>query len=736
MEIEPQHLKQLSRDINSTLGTHLGEFRKAATDGNKNVGSIAKDISKMFASQKRDMGNFHETLEETNQTSQRTATKIDNTNSILQESVALQNNILAELKGMNNSFKMLNNNIQNMNPNSIFDTIFNNSPLGKVLTGLETALGIGVLGMGANMAYNNVKDAEKKNAETIASLGGNSNQVGNTNFTAEENSAKQSAEKYLGRQIGNNEWKELVNATHAEAGQKNQTEVAMVMATMLNRARDKNKSVSDILREKSQFQSVTGTSANGNAPSSNFTQGPGEKRAEQIYGAATNILNQVSKQQKNFTAASSAAYGAGTNIGYRDKMISSGGSVVGASVFNTAAPTMSTQQTVASDNNQSSQQDATPQQGSMSGGGHGIISGAMGKGEEKEQKDNGSGLTSLKTNSGKSYQVASQYADRFKGFVDELESSGYKINSIGGYADRNIAGTNTKSWHSKGMAIDINPDANPVTYRGQPGAGKTNLPQNVGEMAAKYGLGWGGNWKNKLDTMHFSFGPNEGGDGDGSTNIGNKEKDKLQTGGSPKSGGSDATPESKAPATPSMSGTVSQDQPPAPQAPEAEQHGNADQQKSFVQGLAGMGGMGGGMGMPSGMMGMMGGMGGMGGGMGGMLGMLGPLLGGLGGMGGGMGGMAKLMSGGDQQASMNTAQLNASEVEKQLEESRTKEALVNHFRNQDKQSDERSVVQGNSAQLTVNDYNGPEDIGWPDWAKMLGGNHYEELKKIKLNMWG
>jgi len=31
----------------------------------------------------------------------------------------------------------------------------------------------------------------------------------------------------------------------------------------------------------------------------------------------------------------------------------------------------------------------------------------------------------------------------------------------------------------------------------------------------------------------------------------------------------------------------------------------------------------------------------------------------------------------------------------------------------------------------------PEDIGWPDWAGMIGGMHWEEMKNYKKNMaWG
>lgn len=118
------------------------------------------------------------------------------------------------------------------------------------------------------------------------------------------------------------------------------------------------------------------------------------------------------------------------------------------------------------------------------------------------------GMVKLVTPGGREYTVAEQYAANFKGFVDELENSGYKINSIGGYANRNIAGTGTKSYHSLGVAIDINPSTNPHLFDGRL---VTDMPSNVGAMAAKYGLGWGGNWRSSKDAMHFSMAAGEGG---------------------------------------------------------------------------------------------------------------------------------------------------------------------------------------------------------------------------------
>jgi hypothetical protein len=158
-----------------------------------------------------------------------------------------------------------------------------------------------------------------------------------TNFKAENSEAKKAVENYLGRLITDLEWSQLVSATYAEAS-GNQTERAWVMAVILNRTRNSGKSITDTLTAKNQFQSVTGTSADGNRPSPNYVNGPGAQDAIAIYGAAVNILSQVPKNYIFFTSNNEAAYGAGTNIGFLFKLRNNPTSkIIGQTVFSTTA---------------------------------------------------------------------------------------------------------------------------------------------------------------------------------------------------------------------------------------------------------------------------------------------------------------------------------------------------------------------------------------------------------------
>lgn len=183
-----------------------------------------------------------------------------------------------------------------------------------------------------------VKFAEKRN-EQFGVNPTNENEsvpVKNTNFVGTNLEAKKVAETYLGKTLTDQEWSQLVAATYAEAS-PNQEERAWVMAVILNRTRTGflgAKTILDTLTRKSQFQAVTGTSANGYQPSSNYVNGPDKKQADSIYGAVINFLPTIPKNYLYFTSNVAAAYGAGTNIGFLTKLKSQPGSkIIGQTVF-------------------------------------------------------------------------------------------------------------------------------------------------------------------------------------------------------------------------------------------------------------------------------------------------------------------------------------------------------------------------------------------------------------------
>jgi len=150
--------------------------------------------------------------------------------------------------------------------------------------------------------------------------------------------ARKSADDYLGRSISDDEWDYLVRATTAESSY-NVKSYAMVMASILNRARDYGKNgVIAALKARNQFQAVTGTAADGHKPSPNFVRGPNAKQLHAICVGAIQYLPSVSRNQRNFSATNPAAYGAGTNIGWLRKLQKGGGQEIAGSHFNTSLP--------------------------------------------------------------------------------------------------------------------------------------------------------------------------------------------------------------------------------------------------------------------------------------------------------------------------------------------------------------------------------------------------------------
>jgi hypothetical protein len=162
----------------------------------------------------------------------------------------------------------------------------------------------------------------------------------NTNFVGSNSQAKKVAEEYLGKQMTDQEWNQLVAATFAEAS-RNQQEEAWVMAVILNRTRTRYlgaTTILDTLTRKNQFQAVTGTSANGNRPSTNYVNGPTTNQANSIYGAVINILPTVPKNYLFFTSNNVAAYGRGTNLAFLDNLKKQPGSkIIGQTIFSITA---------------------------------------------------------------------------------------------------------------------------------------------------------------------------------------------------------------------------------------------------------------------------------------------------------------------------------------------------------------------------------------------------------------
>lgn len=112
-------------------------------------------------------------------------------------------------------------------------------------------------------------------------------------------------------------------------------------------------------------------------------------------------------------------------------------------------------------------------------------------------------------------RVYAPAAVAFQGFLADLQATGYPIYNVGSANYRTKRGGSGLSEHSYGTAIDINGeladidgdhDHDEVSPRNPfSNTLQTDLPENISQLAAKWGLSWGGDWRGKKDAMHFEY---------------------------------------------------------------------------------------------------------------------------------------------------------------------------------------------------------------------------------------
>jgi len=127
-------------------------------------------------------------------------------------------------------------------------------------------------------------------------------QTVNTNFSGTDAEAESAIAQYW-RQLSPQEFRSIVSVTAVESS-PNQLEQAWVAGVVLNRSRERNKSIMQTLHARGQFHAVTGP---GNGPQ-RYRNGPSASRAKSIYGSYKNNLNTVPKNVYYFDSNDPGAY--------------------------------------------------------------------------------------------------------------------------------------------------------------------------------------------------------------------------------------------------------------------------------------------------------------------------------------------------------------------------------------------------------------------------------------------
>lgn len=167
------------RSLTKNLDRSNQDFRKAANDNSSNISRIVKDISKTFAQQRNDIRSLHETIEESIHEQEITSMKIDRLANIFGESIALQSQMVTQLRNVVIGIGSVSDSMMQMN--TAIGNV-NNPAEGTLLKTLSLLGGGAVIGAGT----------------TAAIMGGGPQSEGGGQYTPEKAAA-------LIRKVGGNE---------------------------------------------------------------------------------------------------------------------------------------------------------------------------------------------------------------------------------------------------------------------------------------------------------------------------------------------------------------------------------------------------------------------------------------------------------------------------------------------------------------------------------------------------
>jgi muramidase (phage lysozyme) len=99
-------LSQISRTVDN-ISTRTGEFKAAANDNSRNISNVIKDVSNIFQFQRKNFANVNNTIQNITDNIDKNAAETNRTNVLINESLAIQSDMLSEIKNMRVELKEL-----------------------------------------------------------------------------------------------------------------------------------------------------------------------------------------------------------------------------------------------------------------------------------------------------------------------------------------------------------------------------------------------------------------------------------------------------------------------------------------------------------------------------------------------------------------------------------------------------------------------------------------------------
>lgn len=731
MAVETQELAVIKSGISSAMSESAGQFRQAATASAASITKVVKDISNIFAAQRRDLADLSNSINDVVHELEQTNSKFDNLERVFEESLSIQTAMRGDIKTVAIAVKNMSDGISQLDQN-IQNSLVNGP--NSLLSGLTTGLAAGFGGVTGKLGDILLKVGGGAVLGGAAVAGTNYMMGGGGGATMDSSVGKGGAEfQSVAPKVMSDLQRDFPGMTKEDAaavvgnlGEESGGFTKMQEAGGKGPGRGWAQWTSPDRKAKflANVQKHGGDLANYDA---NYETLRDELKGQYSGAlkemmAAQGLQNKTYVFMKKFENPGVPAFD--VRMRYAQRAINVGGGDSGSKQAetntNTAGATPAAQtpaaqtpvvQTPAAIPTAPAGSSSTPADT------HNHKEETLGKDAEKVK---GQGA------------VSSLPSGDIVALGRALQQRGIRVSehpSFGGVS--HVHGTN--SAHYQGQAIDINATSGNPKEADDPVMGPKfdKLAQEL--QAAGYTVLW--KVRKHFNHIHAQIGGQgiRGGrsaiGGASTSDYTDTSKAAVTPGATPTAtsvpGVSETTPSAMVPTPTTPSSVMSE--------PSTEQATPVSQEAVTPGVSAPMTGMD-----TSAMMGMMGGM--LPGGLGGILGMIGPMLESL------LGSLAPTEAYAQQVEQPQNAEMLQALSNSMQATQMINQAAVQNQAQPEQQDMAQFSVPGTAPDATVSPnqmsyqqegyaYNYPSDVSWPDWASMIGGNHWSEMKKIKKNMW-
>lgn len=698
-------LREITRSISAEMGGVVGNLRKTANDNQKMFSSILKDMGAHFEAQSRGMDDVSSTVEET---SNRVASKVDSTNNLLQDQIGVLSNLYAEMKNLNGSVTLLNRNINNNNSSLLTGLLGGLRGLQNVIIGTAMSAAPAMLGLAGGIGGGLMSDIMGGKG-----AGGVGQKISNPvmakdiySYLKDKGVDHEHAVGILANIQNESQFNSGAIGDNGTSGglfqHHNERFTAMKKAAGPDWQKNWKGQVDYALSEGDMHAYLKRPVRSGEEAARAFVYDferpldkPGEanKRAANVGNVEKLVAGGVQQSPKTASSATTTTAASSTSAATPvDKPAATEVGHTGAEHAGHAHEGIISGKPKTEDMSPNSAKEFLQSRGGAQSGAVGVnadrldsdFAEKMAKAIKAAEQATGSKVTI--TEGYRDPHVQAQYYSDYIGKPIIYDGKTYQPNpaKLG-----RLAAPPGRSKHQKGMAVDIGD-----------GPAREWLIQN----APKFGI----------ESLFAKIG---------------KDKPHFQM---PGAGGEEGQGPSLQEATFPQGAGISSISPGAGSSEE-----RLAQIQQNIQSLGGgvEGGEGGsqtpmmGMGIPAhGMIGAVG---------------INQAIEAARAFSAEMSGTMNAVPPAPPVASMITETpqsssqvIEQSQIQNQVEEYSSRETLKAYAEQTSKQTTEIAASEASSGTPVMHDYNNVNDVGWPDWAAIVGGNHWQELKKVKLNMFG